>query len=183
MMAVRLAAADDRDRRVSAEMRGCAVLGLLAMVLAAAAPVCHAQGIVEAGALAGAASAAGQAAKGVGAAAGKAFEKTGGTLSQGGKTRPKTAAVESSTSRPLPAETPRRIERQRITPTREAFEKVTVGMDWEEVRSLLGPPSSRLVVPEEGKLVEIHRYRTGQRELGRLRVVDGKVTEVLPAGQ
>lgn len=181
-MAVRRAAADDRDRRVSAEMRGGAALGLLTMVMAAAF-WSHAQGIVEAGALAGAASAAGQAAKGVGAAVGKAFEKTGATLSERGKTRPKTAAVENSTSRPSPAETPRRTERQRITPTREAFEKVTVGMDWEEVRALLGPPSSRLVLPEEGKLVEIHRYRTGQRELGRLRVVDGKVTEVQPAGQ
>ncbi len=182
-MAGRRAAADDRDRRFSAEMRGGAGLGLLAMVLAAAAPVCRAQGIVEAGALAGAASGAGQAAKGVGAAVGKAFEKTGGTLSQRGKARPKATAVENSTSQPLPVQTPRRTERQRITPTREAFEKVTVGMDWEEVRALLGPPSSRLVLPEEGKLVEIHRYRAGQREVGRLRVVDGKVTEVQPAGQ
>jgi len=164
-------------------MRGCIALGLLAVVMAAGASVCRAQGIVEAGALAGAESGAGQAAKGVGAAVGKAFEKSGGALGQRGKTRPKTTAVENGTSQRLPAETPRRAERQRIAPTREAFEKVTVGMDWEEVRSLLGPPSSRLVVPEEGKLVEVHRYRAGQRELGRLRVVDGKVTEVLPAGQ
>jgi len=54
-------------------------------------------------------------------------------------------------------------------------------MDADELRARLGPASSRIVMAEEGQIVEIRRFRTGGRELGSVRLVDGKVTEVRPA--
>jgi hypothetical protein len=156
-------------------------VGLLAVAVAG---VCAGHGVVEAGSLAGAAAGAAQADKGVGAAAGKGFGRKGESLWQRKGPAPRRAGAARA-----PTNTERRGQADREQPpgtaapaaTAKAFAGITAGMDADELRARLGPASSRIVMAEEEQIVEIRRFRTGGRELGSVRLVDGKVTEVRPA--
>ena len=155
-------------------------VGLLALAVAG---VCAGQGVLEAGGLAGAAAGAGQAAKGVGDAARRAFGKTGQSLRRSKGATPKqeggarTAVKTERRDQVEPLQTP---PTPPAAATPESFAEITVGMDADELRAKLGRASSRIVMAEEGQMVEIRRYRAGGRELGSVRLVDGKVTEVRP---
>jgi hypothetical protein len=69
----------------------------------------------------------------------------------------------------------------RATP--EAFAKLEPGVSAAELEKLLGPPSFRVVTPEGGRLVELLEFSSGKELVGTVRVVDGKVAELRPAGQ
>ena len=61
----------------------------------------------------------------------------------------------------------------------ESFRQIKPGLKREELLANVGTPSSRITIPETGKLVEIYRYRANGGMLGSVRLVDGKVTEVI----
>ncbi|MCX7605536.1 MAG: hypothetical protein N2036_15790 [Bryobacteraceae bacterium] len=68
----------------------------------------------------------------------------------------------------------------RATP--EAFAKLEAGLPAAELEKLLGPPSFRVLETAQGKLVELLEYSTGEKLPGAVRVMDGKVAGVRPAG-
>ncbi|WP_321471710.1 hypothetical protein [uncultured Paludibaculum sp.] len=69
----------------------------------------------------------------------------------------------------------------RVVATSQEFAKLTAGAPKHEVTERLGAPSYKIVIPDEGHLVEIYRYSSRGADLGRVRVVDGTVTEVKAA--
>lgn len=152
------------------------------LVLSGAAPFCAGQGIAKAGALAGMAAVAGRAAQSAGAAAGKALERTSGALGEnpapaGRQSARKNRRAIAGRSRPAnSSQTP-----GLAAPTPEAFAGIAAGMEEEELRARLGRASSRIVTAEEGRLIEVWRYRVNGRELGSVRLVDGRVAEVRAA--
>ena len=61
----------------------------------------------------------------------------------------------------------------------ESFRQIRPGLKREELLANVGIPSSRITIPESGQTVEIYRYRANGGTLGSVRLVDGKVTEVI----
>lgn len=68
----------------------------------------------------------------------------------------------------------------RATP--EAFAKVEPGISAAELEKLLGSPSFRVVMTDGGQLVELLEDSSSGKLSGAVRLVDGKVAEVRPAG-
>jgi hypothetical protein len=58
------------------------------------------------------------------------------------------------------------------------FQNLTRGAGREAVLAKLGSPSSRILMPEEGKMVELYRYAREGKVLGTVRIVDGAVDQV-----
>ncbi len=147
---------------------------------------CTGQAVVEYGTATAAKGAAAPAAKKLGDGLGAILKKAGSALDPvqkgsggAGSTRvpPPSASVASAVpaSRSKPA--------QEKEPTAEQFEKVTVGMTSEELQAAIGKPAFRIVVPENGRLVDICEYSAKGISLGTVRMVDGKVTEIRRANQ
>lgn len=146
---------------------------------------CLGQGVVEYGTATATKGAAAPAAKKLGDGVGAILKKAGGALeasqkSSGGAGASRAVPVTLPASRTPDAESKPANEKE---PTAEQFEKVAVGMTSEELLAALGQPSFRVVVPEEGRLVEICEYSSRGSPLGSVRMVDGKVTEVRRANR
>ena len=156
---------------------------LLGALLGGGAWACLAQGVVEAGAAAAAGAVAGSAGRSAGSAVGRVFERTGETLARPkrGSSRNAAARGSSKDGRPRQAAAGAREEAPLSPPTPEAFARVEVGMRAQEVDALLGRAFSRILLPVEGRLVEMRRYHAGGRDLGGVKLVDGKVAEVRPS--
>lgn len=92
--------------------------------------------------------------------------------------RPATAADSTAPSAP-----PMVRASMRPAPTPQEFAMVAPGAAKREVVERLGAPAYKIVIPDEGHLVEIYRYTEHGRDLGRVRVVDGTVAEVQPAAK
>ena len=67
-----------------------------------------------------------------------------------------------------------------VTPpvTAEMLEAVMPGAGRAEVLAQLGPPYSKIVIPEDSTTREIYRYRNGAAVVGTLELLDGKVESV-----
>lgn len=158
------------------------LLGMPLMIITGGAAPCLGQGVVEYGA-ATASKTAGTGAKGIGSALGRVMKKTGdalGSPQQSTSSRAPGAAMVQS--REAAGKSPAAKKAAGgIEPTTEALEKLAVGTPAEELEAKLGLPSFRVVVPEEGRLVELYQYSAKGRDVGSVRVVDGKVAEVRPA--
>ncbi len=59
------------------------------------------------------------------------------------------------------------------------FRAIQIGMKREELLAKVGTPSSRITIPEDSQLAEVYRYRANGTTLGAVRLVDGKVTDVI----
>lgn len=160
---------------------------LRVMVLAGAVcgpGLCLGQGVVEYGAATAAKGASVPAAKKLGDGLGAILKKAGSALdaSQRGAVKEdsgRTVLPSSAAKAGSPTAKAQPVSEKE--PSAEAFEKVTPGMTSEELQAALGKPSIRIVLPEDGRLVEICGYSAKGRELGSIRLVDGKVAEVQPA--
>jgi hypothetical protein len=64
-----------------------------------------------------------------------------------------------------------------IETTAEDLRGITHGMQREEVLKA-APPSVRITMFEDGKLVEVYRYMAGERNLGVVRLSNGAVASV-----
>jgi len=60
----------------------------------------------------------------------------------------------------------------------EDFRGVSQGAEKNVVFEKLGSPTSKVLIPEEGKMVELYRYSRGGTILGTVRIVDGTVDRV-----
>ncbi len=155
------------------------------LLMACGAVPCLGQGVVEYGA-ATASKTAGAGARGVGDALGRILKKTGDALDgkQQSPAKPAAGAVAvAGKAGGGPGVAAKTKTGSSVEPTPEALEKLAVGAPAEELEAKLGLPAFRVVVPEEGRLVEIYQYSAKGRDVGSVRVVDGKVAEVRPAGQ
>lgn len=163
-------------------MRRFFMVGVPLLLMAGGAVPCRGQGVVEYGA-ATASKTAGAGAKGIGSALGKAMKKAGDALGNQQKSpdRPAPGAVTVQRKGAAGKSAAAKRAAGGIEPTPEAFEKVAVGMPAEKLEATLGPPAFRVVVPEEGRLVELYQYSAKGRDVGSVRVVDGKVAAVQPA--
>ena len=59
------------------------------------------------------------------------------------------------------------------------FRLVKLGLKREELLASVGTPSSKIIIPDGARMVEIYRYRANGETLGAVRLVDGKVSEVI----
>ena len=66
----------------------------------------------------------------------------------------------------------------RPEPAVEDVEKVTVGMKRSELMAKLGEPASKILIPDEGGLVEIYSYTAKGQVLGSVRLTNGSVVSV-----
>jgi len=53
-------------------------------------------------------------------------------------------------------------------------------MKQEDVAQKLGPPLSKVSIPEDGQLIETYRYNTVDDKISIVRFSNGAVTEILP---
>jgi hypothetical protein len=82
-----------------------------------------------------------------------------------------------------PASPPPALSALQVTPapppppsvTTENLKTVTTGMNREDVLRL-GPPASRITMFDDGHVVEVYRYQTGDNSLGVVRLTDGAVS-------
>ncbi|MGC8882589.1 MAG: hypothetical protein ACP5UT_07100 [Bryobacteraceae bacterium] len=147
------------------------------------AAVGAAQTAIEYGGAAGAKT-AGDGAKKLGDSLGRIFSKSGEALNasrrDGARSPASSTAVRRSSSSPRPAAVdPKTAETVRATA--EAFAKREPGLSAAELEALLGPPSFRVLMSLEGRMVELLEYTAGRKLPGTVRIVDGKVAEVRPA--
>jgi hypothetical protein len=61
----------------------------------------------------------------------------------------------------------------------EALASINKGMKQEEVLRKLGPPISRLTIPEEHELIETYRYRLVDDRYGLIRFSNGVVADIV----
>jgi hypothetical protein len=64
--------------------------------------------------------------------------------------------------------------------TLEALAGINVGMKQQQVVQKLGPPASKLTLPEEGELIETYRYRIVNSKITIVRFSNGTVTDIAP---
>ena len=65
-----------------------------------------------------------------------------------------------------------------FVPTTEDLGAIAEGTSRADVIARLGAPASKVLMADEGKLVETYQYRTKDGAFGRLRLVDGVVSAV-----
>ncbi len=65
-----------------------------------------------------------------------------------------------------------------FVPSQEDVTAIAPGTSRAEVITRLGTPASKVLMAEEGKLVETYHYRTKGGGFGRVRLVDGTVSAV-----
>ena len=63
-------------------------------------------------------------------------------------------------------------------PTAEEFASVQVGVTAKELFSTLGPPESKVTIPDDGHLLEICQYWSKGKQLGTIRVDNGQVIQI-----
>jgi hypothetical protein len=63
--------------------------------------------------------------------------------------------------------------------TADDVAKITEGVKREEVLARLGTPASKIMMFEDGKVLEIYRYANRDQSLGAVRLLDGAVTSVV----
>lgn len=167
-------------------------------------PVLFGQTMVEHAATAGAAKAASSAGQSANSGLTNIFNKVSSTLSGAGEVKPTPAgvrptppaakssgymgfpadknparpvrhakAVPAATPAPKPAEPAAQAApvAAKPEPTEEEFASIQPGQTRAEVVAKLGKPYSTITTAEDGRLVEVMSYKN----LGRLRVVDGRV--------
>jgi hypothetical protein len=61
----------------------------------------------------------------------------------------------------------------------ELFRQVKLGLIREELLASVGTPSSKIIIPEGAQMFEIYRYRANGGTLGAVRLLDGKVIQVI----
>ncbi|HEV2689175.1 MAG TPA: hypothetical protein VGV35_11490 [Bryobacteraceae bacterium] len=66
----------------------------------------------------------------------------------------------------------------RKEPTAEELAAVKVGATASEVLAVLGPPESRVTIPDEGHMLEICQYWSNGKQLGTIRLDNGQVVTV-----
>lgn len=86
--------------------------------------------------------------------------------------------LETTTVNLAVATVPAVSEPARKEPTLEEVASVKVGATMQELLELLGPPESRVVIPDDGHLLEICQYWSKGRQLGTVRVDNGQVITV-----
>ena len=59
------------------------------------------------------------------------------------------------------------------------FRLVKLGLKREELLASVGTPSSKIIIPEGARMFEIYRYRANGGTLGAVRLLDGKVIQVI----
>jgi len=69
-------------------------------------------------------------------------------------------------------------ELPRREPTPEQLASVKIGATASEVLSVLGPPESRVTIPDDGHLLEICQYWAKGKQLGTVRLDNGQVITV-----
>lgn len=69
-------------------------------------------------------------------------------------------------------------EPPRKEPTREQLASVKIGATASEVLKALGPPESRVTIPDDGHLLEICQYWAKGKQLGTVRLDNGQVITV-----
>lgn len=162
-------------------LRGIFLLGMACM-----AWPCPGQGVVEYGTATASKGAAAPAAKKLGDGLGAILKKAGSALEttqkgSGGTVSSRVPLQSASVAAGTPAAKSKPANEKE--PTAEEFDKVTAGMTSEELLTMLGKPAFRVVLPEDGRLVELCEYSVKGRPLGSVRMVDGKVAEVRRASQ
>lgn len=60
---------------------------------------------------------------------------------------------------------------------------VKAGMRGEDLAQRVGRPAARVVIPEGNRLVEVLTYSSADGYLGSVRLSNGQVVDVKPAGQ
>jgi hypothetical protein len=65
--------------------------------------------------------------------------------------------------------------------TAQDVQTMQVGASRNDLLTRLGSPSSRIVMPEDGGLVEVYTYRVNGAKVGSVRLLNGAVTEVQSA--
>ncbi len=160
------------------------MLGLLLLTAGGGLP-CAAQGVVEYGG-ATASRTAGAGAKKVGDSVGKVLQKAGDSLQ--GTQRSSAKPAGGTVIRPAAAgaakgEPSAEKPASGAVPSSESFQRLAAGMPAEELEARLGPPSFRVAVAEDGRMVETYYYSVDGRDLGSVRVVNGKVAEVRAAAK
>jgi len=142
------------------------------------ASVAFPQAMIENALAASGGSAAGVAGKPVSEGATAIFEKMSSALG-------KAAGDKADTKKeaPKPANTGRYAIMPAAPPLPEvvpsAFRQIKPGTSREELLSSVGTPSSRVMIPDSEGMVEMYRYRGNGGTLGTVRLVNGKVTEVI----
>jgi hypothetical protein len=74
-------------------------------------------------------------------------------------------------------------EQARVEPTAEQLASVKVGATAKEVLAVLGPPESRVTIPDEGHMLEICQYWARGKQLGTVRLDNGQVVTVQSSAQ
>lgn len=91
-------------------------------------------------------------------------------------------AARDAEAAPMPVvESAAAVDAARWVPSVRDFAMLAPGATKREVTERLGAPSYKIVIPDDGHLVEIYRYANRGSDLGRVRVVDGTVAEVKAA--
>jgi hypothetical protein len=95
---------------------------------------------------------------------------------------PPAAAAAAASNPPLvPSLLPFEPETEKLSElTVEALAGINVGMKQQQVVQKLGPPSSKLTLPEEGELIETYRYRIVNSKITIVRFSNGTVTDIAP---
>ena len=122
-------------------------------------------------------SAAGMAGKPVSDGAEAALVKAGSLLDRAAADRPVKHEPQKPAGRTTYAVMPPAPPLPEVVP--ESFRQIRPGLKREELLANVGMPSSRITIPESGQTVEIYRYRANGGTLGSVRLVDGKVTEII----
>jgi hypothetical protein len=69
-------------------------------------------------------------------------------------------------------------EPQQKEPTAEELASIKVGATEKEMMATLGPPESRVTIPDDGHLIEICQYWAKGKQLATYRLDNGQVVNV-----
>jgi hypothetical protein len=69
-------------------------------------------------------------------------------------------------------------EPPRKEPTAEELASIQVGASEQELVSTLGPPESKVTIPDDGHMVQICQYWSNGKQLGTVRLDNGQVVNV-----
>jgi hypothetical protein len=90
---------------------------------------------------------------------------------------PRRGAAEYASIKP-PAPVVVYQEPPRKEPTAEELASIQVGASEQELVSTLGPPESKVTIPDDGHLVQICQYWSKGKQLGTVRLDNGQVVNV-----
>src|SRR5512142_452559 len=157
-----------------------AMKALLAVLLLSIG-VASAQSMVEYGVLSGASATAGASAKGVGAGLGKIFgtvnQQTAAAAKQGAAEKKTAPTVAGAMTTPAASPAPSAATTAPPLPaaSRDALAKVTAGMTRKDLVAKAGEPASKIMMDEDGHLVELYTYAAKGESIASVRLMDGAV--------